>query len=146
MKKAALFRTLAATFALAVLAPFAARAQMAPPNDAVAGHRAEVQRLTDEQAGLQKKLDEAYAEIQDARHEKNMAFVAVVVTLLLCGGAMGVFFFQYNRKTGKARRELADMNAKLDRQWKDLRSANEELTKVNKELADTITAIKKNRA
>ncbi|HNX05475.1 MAG TPA: hypothetical protein PKI32_08230 [Opitutales bacterium] len=144
MKMPSFFRTCAAAAFLAVIsAPLAA--QMERPEGAIAEHKAEVQRLSDEQANLQKKLDEAYVEIQEAHRQKSEAVIAVIVTLVICTLAMGGFLYFFTRSREKARRELLEMNAKLDRQSRDLASANEELGKVNKELTLTIETIKKNR-
>jgi ABC-type Na+ efflux pump permease subunit len=114
-------KALLATALLAVPA-FTATAQMARPEDSVAQHKAEVQKLSQEQADLQKKLDDAYSQIQEAKAAKERASITVVSTIVVCGVLMGGVLVYFLGARARARRELRSLSEALAKAGSEIAS------------------------
>ena len=99
--------------ALLTVPALSSTAQMARPEDSVAQHKAEVQKLAQEQADLQSKLDEAYSQIQEAKAAKRRASVTVVSTIVVCGFLMGGVLVYFLGARARTRRELRNMSEAL---------------------------------
>jgi cell division protein FtsL len=99
--------------ALLAVPVFSSPAQMARPEDSVAQHKAEVQKLSQEQAELQKKLDEASSQIQEAKAAKERASITVVSTIVICGVLMGGVLVYFLGARAKTQRELRNLNEAL---------------------------------
>jgi septal ring factor EnvC (AmiA/AmiB activator) len=77
------------------------------------------------------------------REQREGAMRAVITTAILSGGIVALLLVLFYRNKLKSARELAELNARLDKQWKDLCKTNEELSRVNKEMADALERLAK---
>ena len=133
---------------LAILAMFAAampfaRADVAQTttDDLVAELKAQRQKNTDDAAILQKKLDEAYSQLELTRQQSQRAVSAIIITAIISGGVVVLIMAFFVIGKNKQQHQLVEMNEKLDKQWKDLCKANDELARVNKELSASLAKL-----
>jgi hypothetical protein len=116
---------------------------IAQPGDLVDDYRAQRQRNADSAEALRRELDAAYDRIELMREQREGAMRAVITTAILSGGIVALLLVLFYRNKLKSARELAELNARLDKQWKDLCKTNEELSRVNKEMADALERLAK---
>jgi hypothetical protein len=133
---------------LAILAIFTAalpfaRADVAPAttDELVAELKAQRQKNAEDAASLQSKLDEAYSQLEMTRKQSERAVTAVIVTALITGGVVAAVLVFFIVGKGRQQHQLVVMNEKLDKQWKDLCKANEELARVNKDLSESLAKL-----
>ncbi len=134
-------RSITASFALLFLGMPCLVAEEPQTKDLVAELSAQKQRNAEEAGALQVKLDAVYEELQRSREQRQQAMNAVLATALVSGGIVALSLFLFYRNKLKSTSELKAMNERLDRQWKDICKANEELTRANKELAEALAKL-----
>ena len=120
------------------------RAEVNPTDELVAELKAQRQKSSADAASLNKKLEEAYSQLDLTRQQSERAVTAVIVTAIVSGGAVALVLIFFIRGKNKTQHDLLAMNERLDKQWQDLRTANEELAKVNRELSAALASLKKN--
>ena len=132
---------------LAVLAVFAvalplARADDVPTtDDLVAELKAQRQKNSEDAVALQKKLDDAYSQLELTRRQSERAEKAMIVTAVISGGVVAAVLVFFIAGKSKQQHKLVEMNERLDKQWKDLCKANEELARVNKDLSESLAKL-----
>ncbi|MFA5256604.1 MAG: hypothetical protein WC360_00485 [Opitutales bacterium] len=139
------FKQIVVILALFASAMPCARAQAPQTKDLVAELAAQKQKNSEESESLKTRLDSAYNELQQTRIQREKAMQAVLITAIVSGGTVALVLILLYRSKLKSASELKALNERLDKQWKDLCKANDELVKVNKELAASVAELTKKK-